>query len=136
MVRRPPMRSATTPQICRLTKAQPSSTESIAAPCDAGIPTSLQKATRWPCGIAIGTQQKKPAAASIESTVRGRSPSTRAPGRGPLASPSTPRVSGAGPSLLAFPLDGAEIPPEALEGRGDWRALPLAIRREGFAVDA
>jgi homoserine kinase len=45
-------------------------------------------------------------------------------------------VSGAGPSLLAFPLDGAEIPPEALEGPGGWRAIPLAIRREGFAVDA
>jgi homoserine kinase len=45
-------------------------------------------------------------------------------------------VSGAGPSLLAFPLDGAEIPPEALEGLGGWRAMPLAIRREGFTVDA
>ena len=51
------------PQNCRLTKAQPSSTESIAAPCDVGIPTSLQNATRWPCGIAIGTQHRKPAAA-------------------------------------------------------------------------
>jgi homoserine kinase len=45
-------------------------------------------------------------------------------------------VSGAGPSLLAFPLDGAEIPPEALEGPGGWRMLPLAIRRDGFTVDA
>jgi len=45
-------------------------------------------------------------------------------------------VSGAGPSLIAFPLDGAEIPPEALEGPGEWRAVPLAIRREGFTVDA
>jgi homoserine kinase len=45
-------------------------------------------------------------------------------------------VSGAGPSLIAFPLDGADIPPEALEGPGEWRALPLAIRREGFTVDA
>jgi homoserine kinase len=45
-------------------------------------------------------------------------------------------VSGAGPSLLAFPLDGAEIPSEALEGPGGWRAMPLAIRREGFTVDA
>lgn len=45
-------------------------------------------------------------------------------------------VSGAGPSLLAFPLDGAEIPPQALEGPGGWRAMPLAIRREGFTVDA
>jgi homoserine kinase len=45
-------------------------------------------------------------------------------------------VSGAGPSLLAFPLDGAEIPSEALEGPGGWRAMPLSIRREGFTVDA
>jgi len=45
-------------------------------------------------------------------------------------------VSGAGPSLIAFPLDGAEIPPEALEGPGEWRAVPLAIRRDGFTVDA
>lgn len=45
-------------------------------------------------------------------------------------------VSGAGPSLIAFPLDGAEIPPEALEGPGEWRAVPLGIRREGFTVDA
>lgn len=45
-------------------------------------------------------------------------------------------VSGAGPSLLAFPLDGAEIPAEALEGPGGWRAMPLAIRRDGFTVDA
>lgn len=45
-------------------------------------------------------------------------------------------VSGAGPSLLAFPLDGAEIPDEALEGPGGWRAMPLAIRRDGFTVDA
>ena len=45
-------------------------------------------------------------------------------------------VSGAGPSLLAFPLEGAEIPSEALEGPGGWRAMPLAIRREGFTLDA
>jgi len=45
-------------------------------------------------------------------------------------------VSGAGPSLLAFPLEGAEIPSEALEAPGGWRAMPLAIRREGFTVDA
>jgi homoserine kinase len=44
-------------------------------------------------------------------------------------------VSGAGPSLLTFPLDDVGIPDEALHGPGGWRALPLAIRREGFAVD-
>jgi len=44
-------------------------------------------------------------------------------------------ISGAGPSLLTFPLDGTEIPAEALDGPGGWRALPLAIRQEGFTVD-
>src|SRR5215831_21074170 len=64
IVRNPPIRSDTRPQNCRLRKARPSSIESIAAPIDAEIPTSVQRATRWPCGIAIGTQQQKPAAAS------------------------------------------------------------------------
>ena len=44
-------------------------------------------------------------------------------------------VSGAGPSLIAFPLDGAEIPPEAIGAPG-WHAMPLPIRRDGFTVDA
>jgi homoserine kinase len=44
-------------------------------------------------------------------------------------------VSGAGPSLIAFPLEGAEIPPEAIGAPG-WRAMPLPIRRDGFTVDA
>jgi homoserine kinase len=44
-------------------------------------------------------------------------------------------VSGAGPSLIAFPPDGVEIPPEALAGPGDWRTMPLSIRRDGFTVD-
>ena len=88
-------------QNCRLRKARPSSIESIAAPTDAEIPTSVQRATRWPCGIAIGTQQQKPAAASIDKAVAGRNPSTGAAGRGPVASRSTPRASGAGPSISA-----------------------------------
>ena len=32
--------------------------------------------------------------------------------------------------------DPREIPPQALEGPRGWRAMPLAIRREGFTVDA
>jgi homoserine kinase len=44
-------------------------------------------------------------------------------------------ISGAGPSLLTFPLDDPEIPAEALGGPGGWRALPLAIRQLGFTVD-
>src|SRR5947208_7978568 len=75
------MRSATRPQNCRLRKARPSSIESIAAPTDAEIPTSVQRATRWPCGIAIGTQHQKPAAASIDNAVAGRNPSAGAAGR-------------------------------------------------------
>src|SRR5690242_3389278 len=72
----PPILSATKPQNWRLTNAQPSSTESIAAPCDGAIPTSPQNATRWPCGIAIGTQHKKPAVHNAPNTSAGRSPST------------------------------------------------------------
>jgi len=44
-------------------------------------------------------------------------------------------LSGAGPSLLAFPLDGApEITRELLGVSEDWRIWPLATRREGFEV--
>src|ERR1035437_8482462 len=52
----PPMRSEIAPQICRLRNAVPSSTDSISAPTERAMPRSLQKATRWPCGIAIGMQ--------------------------------------------------------------------------------
>src|SRR5262245_55799397 len=46
-VLRPPMRSEIQPQNCRLTKAVPSSTDSIAAPCEARMPRSLQNAGKW-----------------------------------------------------------------------------------------
>jgi homoserine kinase len=42
-------------------------------------------------------------------------------------------VSGSGPSLLAFPLDGGEVPEHVLPA--GWRAMPTAIQREGFTVD-
>jgi homoserine kinase len=42
-------------------------------------------------------------------------------------------VSGAGPSLLAFPLSGDEVPEHLLPP--SWRALAVPIRREGFTVD-
>jgi homoserine kinase len=42
-------------------------------------------------------------------------------------------VSGAGPSLLAFPLDDAEVPEHLLPP--GWRAMPVAVRSEGFSVD-
>src|SRR5262249_14351930 len=57
-VLRPPMRSEIQPQNCRLTKAVPSSTDSIAAPCEARMPRSLQNAGKWACGMAIGTQRE------------------------------------------------------------------------------
>src|SRR5262249_8322870 len=57
----PPTRSASQPQNWRLIKAEACNTDSIAAPCAAGMPTSLQNATRWLCGKAIGTQQQNPA---------------------------------------------------------------------------
>jgi homoserine kinase len=40
-------------------------------------------------------------------------------------------VSGAGPSLLAFPLDGRQVP----DPGEDWLVLPLAVRPRGFALD-
>ena len=70
------MRSLSHPQSMRLRKAAACRTDSIAAPCTAAIPRSLQNATRWPCGNAIGTQQQKPAMLRIASTTLGRSPST------------------------------------------------------------
>jgi homoserine kinase len=44
-------------------------------------------------------------------------------------------LSGAGPSLLAFPLDGApEITHDLLDVPSDWKIWPLEIRAEGFEV--
>ena len=74
--RSPPMRSEINPHTWRLRNAVPSSTDSIAAPCDALMPRSVQKATRWLCGIAIGTQHMKIAAASIANTTFGGQPRT------------------------------------------------------------
>ena len=54
----PPMRSEIHPQAWRLKNAVPSSTDSIAAPCEGRMPKSVHSATRWPCGIDIGTQQQ------------------------------------------------------------------------------
>jgi ABC-type xylose transport system permease subunit len=48
----------------------------MAAPCAALIPRSLQKATKWVCGIAIGTQQVKIAAICSANTRFGGQPST------------------------------------------------------------
>src|SRR4029079_9180491 len=78
MVESPPIRSEITPQICRLKNAVPSSTDSIRAPIDRLMPRSLQKATRWPCGIAIGRQHITPAAHINANTAFGGQPRTRA----------------------------------------------------------
>ena len=70
------MRSETRPQICRLKNAAPSRTDTMAAPCAALIPRSLQNATRWVCGIAIGMQQVKIAAICNANTRLGGQPRT------------------------------------------------------------
>src|SRR5512135_3215693 len=75
---RPPIRSEIAPQICRLRKAVPSSTDSISAPTDRLMPRSLQNATRWPCGIAIGIQHRTAAPHIIAKTALGRQPRTDA----------------------------------------------------------
>src|ERR1700760_4305425 len=67
--RSPPTRSASIPQNCRLMNAQASSTESIAAPCVGTMPRSVQNATRWPFGTAIGMQQKN---AAMQISARAR----------------------------------------------------------------
>src|ERR1700736_5198253 len=77
-VARPPIRSEITPQICRLRNAVPNSTDSIRAPIDRLIPRSLQKATRWPCGIAMGMQHSTAAPQITANTALGGQPRTRA----------------------------------------------------------
>src|SRR5580704_8383037 len=77
-VARPPIRSAIAPQMCRLRNAVPSSTDSITAPADRLIPRSLQKATRCPCGIAIGMQHSTAAPHITANTALGGQPRTRA----------------------------------------------------------
>src|SRR5580704_9706259 len=71
----PPNRSANQPHSWRLKNAQPSNTDSIAAPCAGAIPTSLQNATRWFCGTAIGMQQQNPAADKMANNALGGNPS-------------------------------------------------------------
>ena len=55
------MRSVSQPQNWRLTNALPSKTDSISAPWAGAIPKSLQRATRWVGGMAIGVQHRNPA---------------------------------------------------------------------------
>ena len=91
------MRSAIQPHICRLTNAEASSTDSIAAPCAGLNPRSVQKETRCAIGSAIATQQRKIASDSSPSTIFGASPSTRPPGSGPA--PKLPTTGAAGGAL-------------------------------------
>src|SRR6202051_4940275 len=77
-VARPPIRSEIPPQICRLRNAVPSSTDSIRALIDRLMPRSLQKATRWPCGIAMGMQHSTAAPHITANTALGGQPRTRA----------------------------------------------------------
>src|ERR1700712_3998475 len=75
---RAPIRADITPQICRLRNAVPSNIDSIRAPADRLIPRSLQKATRWPCGIAMGMQHSTAAPHINANTALGGQPRTRA----------------------------------------------------------
>src|ERR1051325_9346623 len=75
-VSNPPMRSEIHPHIWRDRNAIASSIESIAAPWVGLMPRSLQSATRWVCGIAIGTQQQSDATDIIANTRFGGQPST------------------------------------------------------------
>ncbi len=77
-VSNPPIRSEISPQNWRVTKAVPSTTESMAALCVGAMPRSVQKATRWLCGMAMGTQHMKAAAATRANIVLGRKPRTAA----------------------------------------------------------
>ena len=70
------MRSEIHPHIWREKNAIASSMESMAAPWVALMPRSLQSATRWDCGIAIGTQQQNDAIAMMANTRLGGQPST------------------------------------------------------------
>ena len=81
-MRSPPNRSAKAPQNCREMNAQPSITDSIAAPWLGVMPTSPQNATRWEDGIAIGTQQQKPATQSSAMHHVGTQTEHLPPGRG------------------------------------------------------
>jgi hypothetical protein len=92
----PPIWSASHPQNNRLAKALASSTDSIAAPCAAEIPRSVQNATRCPAGIAIGTQHKNPAAQSSACTTLGGKPRVRARRRAPAATMVAARLGGDG----------------------------------------
>src|SRR5450755_536153 len=78
-VRSPPMRSASAPHAWRATKADASITDSMTAPWAGLMPMPLQKATRCAEGIAMGTQQRKPARQNSAWTRFGCRPATRLP---------------------------------------------------------
>src|SRR6185503_4976443 len=75
-VRSPPIRSASEPQAWRARKAQPSISDSMAAPCVGLMPMSPQKATMCADGIDIGMQQQKPATQSSACATLGEKPAT------------------------------------------------------------
>src|SRR5215510_2177078 len=92
----PPTRSVIQPQNCRLKKAHTKSRVSMAGPCAGAKPRSPQSAIKCDAGIAIGTQQRKAAAARRpKARLRGR-PKTVSRGPGACAVPPALAVSGAG----------------------------------------
>src|SRR5216684_4194003 len=76
-VRSPPMRSASAPHAWRATKAEASITDSMTALWVGLMPMPLQNATRCAEGIAMGTQQRKPARQISAWTRFGCRPATR-----------------------------------------------------------
>ena len=75
-VSKPPMRSDSQPQPCRLKNPMPSSTDSMVAPSVVEMPRSLQNATRCCCGIDMVTQHRKAANASMPNTTLPFQPNT------------------------------------------------------------
>ena len=90
------MRSEIAPQICRPSKPSPSSSDSIAAPCDAEMPRSVQNATRWPAAStwsrSTGTRRRR--ASRTPRSAASRTPAASRPPRRQRR--PTVRVSGGG----------------------------------------
>ena len=127
----PPIRSASQPQNCRLTKAQPSSTDSIAAPCADEIPTSLQNATRWLDGIAIGTQHKNEAAHKQRLHAVGAQPQ-RPCRRGQPAAATAARLGcGAGRNSIAIGTISSTRRPNAEHRRLPAEPSERSLKRRG-----
>ena len=79
----PPILSDSQPQNWRARNADPSSTDSMAAPWPGLMPRSPQSATTCPIGMDMVMQQQKMAADSATMAHSGCMPATRVPLAGP-----------------------------------------------------